>query len=164
MHFKDLFVHRLKCIFYPNVFYWCVLYHIRITYVFIGSFICFKSYFSKKIIFFWSDKKNTCYWFKWKAYIHGAVSFISFMRILFCNWWLNQLTNTVLYFIKRRKGWRYSQQQLLKENENISIKLIIEKHVFDNKINCKYLALSYENFVALFLFMKIMDCIAISLL
>lgn len=164
MHFKDLFVYRLKFIFYPNVFYWCVLYHIRITYVFIGSFICFKSYFSKKIIFFWSDKRNTCYWFKWKAYIHGAVSFISFMRILFCNWWLNHQTNTVLYFIKRRKGWRYSQQQLLKENENISIKLIIEKYVFDNKINCKYLALSYENFVALFLFMKIMDCIAISLL
>lgn len=164
MHFKDLFVHRLKCIFYPNVFYWCVLYHIRITYVFIGSFICFKSYFSKKIIFFWSDKKNTCYWFKWKAYIHGAVSFISFMRILFCNWWLNHPTHTVLYFNKRRKGWRYSQQHLLKENENISIKLIIEKHVFDNKINCKYLALSYENFVALFLLMKIMDCIAISLL
>lgn len=131
MHFKDLFVHRLKCIFYPNVFYWCVLYHIRITYVFIGSFICFKSYFSKKIIFSDLIKKNTWYWFKWKAYIHGAVSFISFMRILFCNWWLNHPTNTVLYFIKRRKGWRYSQQQLLKENENISIKLIIEKHVFD---------------------------------
>lgn len=154
MHFKDLFVHRLKCIFYPNVFYWCVLYHIRITYVFIGSFICFKSYFSKKIIFSDLIKKNTWYWFKWKAYIHGAVSFISFMRILFCNWWLNHPTNTVFYFIKRRKGWRYSQQQLLKENENISIKLIIEKHVSDNKIN----------FVALFLFMKIMDCIAISLL
>lgn len=135
-------------------------YHPRIHWY----FYFFKSYFSKKIIFFWSDKKNTCYWFKWKAYIHGAVSFISFMRILFCNWWLNYPTNTVLYFIKRRKGWRYSQQQLLKENENISIKLIIEKHVFDNKINCKYLALSYENFVALFLFMKIMDCIAISLL
>lgn len=154
MHFKDLFVHRLKCIFYPNVFYWCVLYNIRITHVFIGSFFFFKSYFSKKIIFSDLIKKNTWYWFKWKAYIHGAVSFISFMRILFCNWWLNHPTNTVFYFIKRRKGWRYSQQQLLKENENISIKLIIEKHVSDNKIN----------FVALFLFMKIMDCIAISLL
>lgn len=154
MHFKDLFVHRLKCIFYPNVFYWCALYHIRITHVFIGSFIFFKSYFSKKIIFSDLIKKNTWYWFKWKAYIHGAVSFISFMRILFCNWWLNHPTHTVLYFNKRRKGWRYSQQHLLKENENISIKLIIEKHVSDNKIN----------FVALFLFMKIMDCIAISLL
>lgn len=117
-------------------------------------FFFFKSYFSKKIIFSDLIKKNTWYWFKWKAYIHGAVSFISFMRILFCNWWLNHPTNTVFYFIKRRKGWRYSQQQLLKENENISIKLIIEKHVSDNKIN----------FVALFLFMKIMDCIAISLL
>lgn len=51
MHFKDLFVHRLKCIFYPNVFYLCVLYHIRITHVFIGSFIFLNHIFRKKLFF-----------------------------------------------------------------------------------------------------------------